>query len=642
MSEKTSYWLWYPGDFELYHALKQNFSRVERGCAWPAFWKSEGFRNRVVFRRWYDLPEETTFFVTGVAGSVGYVQLDEEKHPFDTLIFCTPGKHRISIHVGCIGCVPSVFVSGDVICSDDGWQAEDYAAPPVPAAHNRYYTDSSKDPSEWSYSERVYEPVAVEEINQGVLYTFETELTASLEVIGSGSPLVYLGESRAEALDTKNCYFFCRPDTITGRCPRQAVRYAFLPDVRKGDYSVRAIHQFTDIPQRASFTCDDDELNRIFQVAAHTFSLCSGCFFLDGIKRDKWIWGGDAYQSMFVNRYLTADAEIEKRTLLALRGNDPVTTHVNTITDYSLLWIISLGVYYESYGDDGFIRQMYSKARSLLELCLSQRDENGFLIGRKQDWVFIDWADFDRDGPLCAEQMLLAASCRIMAMFAPDEEKQTYLSLYDELSEKIDRFFWDGEKQAYIDSFLSGRRHVTRHANIFAIVFDLADESRKQLLASSVLFNPSVPSIKTPYFRFYELEALCRLGYLKEVLQEIKSYWGGMLHLGAVTFWEEYDPSKTLEQQYEMYGDPFGKSLCHAWSASPIYLLARYFTGLRPLEPGGMEFEAAPQTQFFRELDCTFPMGQKQVHITLHNGQVSVESYPYINSSLTDKEDHHE
>ena len=44
MSEKTSYWLWYPGDFELYHALKQNFSRVERGCAWPAFWKSEGFR----------------------------------------------------------------------------------------------------------------------------------------------------------------------------------------------------------------------------------------------------------------------------------------------------------------------------------------------------------------------------------------------------------------------------------------------------------------------------------------------------------------------------------------------------------------------------------------------------------------------
>lgn len=26
-----SYWIWYPGDFELYHGMKQNFSRVERG-----------------------------------------------------------------------------------------------------------------------------------------------------------------------------------------------------------------------------------------------------------------------------------------------------------------------------------------------------------------------------------------------------------------------------------------------------------------------------------------------------------------------------------------------------------------------------------------------------------------------------------
>ena len=51
MLSEMSYWLWYPGDFERYHALKQNFSRIERGVGWPAFWKSEGFRNRVAFRR---------------------------------------------------------------------------------------------------------------------------------------------------------------------------------------------------------------------------------------------------------------------------------------------------------------------------------------------------------------------------------------------------------------------------------------------------------------------------------------------------------------------------------------------------------------------------------------------------------------
>ena len=70
-----AYWIWYPADFELYYAMKQNFSRVERGMGWPAFWKSEGFRNRVVFRRTYSLEKETTFTVYSRA--VGYVLAGE-------------------------------------------------------------------------------------------------------------------------------------------------------------------------------------------------------------------------------------------------------------------------------------------------------------------------------------------------------------------------------------------------------------------------------------------------------------------------------------------------------------------------------------------------------------------------------------
>ena len=271
---------------------------------------------------------------------------------------------------------------------------------------------------------------------------------------------------------------------------------------------------------------------------------------------------------------------------------------------------------------------MWPAMKRLTTLCLSQRDEHGFLIGRKRDWVYIDWADFDREGPLCAEQMLFAESLRIMARFAPDNERKQYENFRRGLLEQIENFYWDDEKQAYIDSFRSGKRYVTRHANILAILFNIADEERKQLLTRSVLFNNAVPPITTPYFRFYELEALCRLGYLEDVLKQIKSYWGGMLKMGAVTFWEEFDPQKPLEQQYEMYGDPFGKSLCHAWSASPIYLLARYFVGLCPLSPGGKEYELEAQTQFFNSLDCRFPMGGQLLHICLKNGELHIEREP--------------
>ena len=136
---------------------------------------------------------------------------------------------------------------------------------------------------------------------------------------------------------------------------------------------------------------------------------------------------------------------------------------------------------------------MWPGMKNLMALCMSQRDEHGFLTGRKRDWVYIDWADFDRSGPLCAEQMLFAECYRVMARFAPDTERKQYEKERTDLLERIERYFWDSEKQAYIDSFLSGKRHVTRHANILAILFSIADKKRKHMLASSVLFNTSIP-----------------------------------------------------------------------------------------------------------------------------------------------------
>ena len=629
MENAQARWLWYPGDLEKYHALKQNFSRVERGCPWPAFWKSDGFRQRVAFRRTYHLEKPTSFAVFGTPGGAGYVDLNGRKYPFGQEIFCEPGEIKISLHIGCIGCVPAVYVQGDVICSDDGWTVEDYCEPTMPAASNRYFTAPEQNVADWPLLETCYEPIATEAVNGGALFTFETELTAELEIKGSANPpTVYLGESRAEALDTANCYYSCTPDPETHRCPRQALRYAFIPGYQPEQLSVRAFHRYVDVPVRAKFTCDDEELNRIFAVAAHTFSLCCDVFFLDGVKRDKWIWSGDAYQSLFVNRYLTGDKDIEQRTLIALRGNDPVTTHINTILDYSLLWILAMGEHEETYHDTAFLRRMRPQMVSLMELVRSQRDEHGFVIGRKQDWVFIDWADFDRDGPLCAEQMLLAAAYDVMARYGSTKEKTRYEAEKAALLSAIEQYFWDEEKSAYMDSFTSGKRHVTRHANILAIVFDLVSEERKRQITQSVLFNAAVPAITTPYFRFFELDALCRLGYLKEVLSEIKSYWGGMLKLGAVTFWEEYDPKLPLEKQYAMYGDPFGKSLCHAWAASPIYLLARYFVGLRPDQDSASGFAATPAPGFFDSLDCTLQLGETTVQVIARDGKTEIKLVP--------------
>ncbi len=636
---KTNYWIWYPGDFELYHAMKQNFSRIERGYGWPAFWKSEGFRNRVVFWREYDLAEETFFRV--FSSAVGYVLAGDRKYPFGQTIACGPGKVKISVHAGCIETFPSIYVKGDVVCSDSTWMVEDYANAPVKAGISCRYTDEKQNPAVWEYSEKIYLPVSAEVCEGGLLLEFETELTAVLEIHDSrkGRQLrVYCGESRQEALDREHCYYSWTPDEKTGRCPRCAVRYAFIaedtgaPAAEAGsgaeaagsladEIEVKAIHQYTDIPVRASFVSSDELLNRIWSVAEHTFRLCSGIFFIDGIKRDKWIWGGDAYQSLFVNQYLMADADINRRTLLALRGNDPMTTHINTILDYSLYWILSIKAHYEAYGDLAFVEQVFPKMVSLMAFCEEQLEEHGFITGRPGDWVFIDWADLDKEGPLCAEQMLFAQCYKTMAVLGGQLGRdlrlcEGYRRKGEILEKRIHAFYWNEEKGAYIDSFVSGKNHVTRHANIFAVLFDIADEGQKRQIVEHVLHNDEIPPITTPYFKFYEMDALCRMGYLEEVLERIKEYWGGMLARGAVTFWEEYDPAVSQEEQYDMYGDRFGKSLCHAWSASPIYLLARYFVGLRITDPVRREYELHPHLEFFDSLECVLPVGDREIRIS--------------------------
>lgn len=622
-------WIWYPGDFEIHQGMLQNFSREERGVSWPAFWKVDDCRRSVRFRKDYRLEEETSFLVH--SGKQGYVAVGEQKFPFEQVITLAPGSWSIVVYCAAPAGLPAVYIEGDVICSDESWLADDYVSEPVAAGVSRYYTRKEQDPDRWTYDERVCTPVLEEETAEGTLLDFGEEITAEVTVTFADGQtfrpfrLCY-GESRTEALDSRRCYYWQEIAGPQERAPRRAFRYLFLAGIRRGQVQVQAVHQYVELPSVGQFTCSDPRMNAIWKTAETTFKLCSGIFFLDGIKRDKWIWSGDAYQSYFINQYLMADEEIDQRTILALRGNDPVSQHINTIVDYSMYWVISIYNHYMATGNQGFVRMVYPKMKTMMDFLEARLDENGLIVGKDADWTFIDWADFDMEGPVCAEQMLLAECYRGMARCARllGEEEDRYLKAYTTLKEKINRLYWNGEKGAYIDSFVSGKNHVTRHANIFAVLFEIADSHQVESIWNNVIFNEGVDKITTPYFKFYELEALCRAGKFSEVLQAVDEYWGSMLDGGAVTFWEEYDPEKPMEEQYGMYGDPYGKSLCHAWAGSPIYLIGRYLMGVRPLKPGYESFEAAPVCTAFAWADCTLPLKDGRIRIQWKDGTLSV------------------
>ena len=155
--------------------------------------------------------------------------------------------------------------------------------------------------------------------------------------------------------------------------------------------------------------------------------------------------------------------------------------------------------------------------------------------------------------------------------------------------------------------------------------FDYLSEAQKKGVKEKVLLNPAVPKITTPYMRFYELEALCALGEQAYVLKEMKDYWGGMLKLGATSFWELYDPKVTGAQHYAMYGRDFGKSLCHAWGASPLYLLGKYYLGVKPDSPGYATYTVEPQLGGLQWMQGKVPTPSGDVELYVNAKQIKIK-----------------
>ena len=67
----------------------------------------------------------------------------------------------------------------------------------------------------------------------------------------------------------------------------------------------------------------------------------------------------------------------------------------------------------------------------------------------------------------------------------------------------------------------------------------------------------------------YEYDVLLQIGdsYREYVRKEVESIWGKMLYAGATTFWE----TDLGHADFHNAG-----SLCHGWSAVPIYLYGKY------------------------------------------------------------------
>ena len=75
-----------------------------------------------------------------------------------------------------------------------------------------------------------------------------------------------------------------------------------------------------------------------------------------------------------------------------------------------------------------------------------------------------------------------------------------------------------------------------------------------------------------------------------------------------------------------MYGRPYGKSLCHAWGASPLYLLGRYFLGIEPTKAGYREFSVHPVLGGLDWMEGSVPTPQGTISVRMDRHSLRVRA----------------
>ena len=480
--------------------------------------------------------------------------------------------------------------------------------------------------------------VQVLEYKNKRVYDFGKELMAflSFNAIEKGTVCIYYGESVDEAVDFEYALQTDKIDVNIGKVQTKickAFRYICFDGAAIDESSLTALWEYLPLPEAATLNTNDKLINDIFSTSIYTLRLTMREFFIDGLKRDRWGWGGDFYQSGLMNYYSFFEPDIYRRTFRALIGKSPIKQFTNKIMDYSMLMLISLRQYYCYTLDKAFLMEMYGICRELLEFCETRRDKNGWLVGIKEDWIFIDWADLDNTGAVCAEQILYIAALKAFAEISDilnfNEDAKKYRKLGGDYYSRLDAF-WDEDAGGFCHSIKNGKPDgvILRHANAFAILFDVCTVDQQEKIKHNILLNPAIPQIVTPYFKFFELEALCHIGEYGFVFQTIKEYWGKMLSLDATTFWEYFDEQESGIKHYEMYSIKYGRSLCHAWGAAPIYLIGRYILGIE-YKDGKIFVE--PQISIVGDFEAEFPCLDGRLSLSCKNGHLVVvpHNIPY-------------
>lgn len=460
---------------------------------------------------------------------------------------------------------------------------------------------------------------------EGIILDFGTEVHGGIQILTAATGSrhsdcpqlqirIRLGESVSEVLATPNndhalnhieSLLPCQSRSEFGQTGFRFAHIEILEEHAMVELRhIKAVCLKHPWPYLGSFDCDDQELNNIWRTGANTVHLCCQDHIWDGIKRDRVAWSGDMHPQIPVIACAFGKQPIVADTLKFISDQTTPGRWINDIGAYSLWWIISLYEWYWYTGDINILENLHEDLKKICSTVLAHVDHQGreTMPGRR----FLDWPSHgkpsDIDNALHALCVWAVRSAAVLFEAIEDYDNAQKCKLTFARMKTL-ALAYSTHSQTLALRVLAGLEHASNANNLLKA-------------------NPC-ESI-SPWFGYYILQARSMAGDVDGCLEMLKKYWGGMLRLGASTFWEQYEldweadalridelPGNGKRDIHMTCGEHCYQghrhSLCHGWSGGPTAWLSQNILGIVPLEPGYSKIKITPRLGYLNYVKGTFP-----------------------------------
>jgi hypothetical protein len=230
----------------------------------------------------------------------------------------------------------------------------------------------------------------------------------------------------------------------------------------------------------------------------------------------------------------------------------------------------------------------------------TELDRRNLFANEKHTWPFVDWSpELYGDTPESrrATQFEFYAAFRDGAWLLREMHDSANADLFQKEADTLKT----AAQQHLLDP--SGSFGTRWQTNAYAVLSGVADPSQYSAIWSNSLSSVGHVQynalIVTPYYNYYVISAMAKMGHRADALNWIRQYWGGMLNEGATSFWEGYDPSwyKGSDFHAALQADAqsgYQTSLAHGWSSGVTPWLMEEILGIHPRAAGFSQVDIRP------------------------------------------------